>query len=103
MGLVAWGCAPAPLSTAAGPSAAPACPIEGCNAPAEPPPEAGSSLASCDRGGDRACACRSPPECTEAALTKWGRMEDRRTLACVSRMFDEACAGKDPQACKFAG
>ncbi len=30
-------------------------------------------------------------------------MEDRRTLACVSRMFDEACAGKEPQACKFAG
>jgi TPR repeat protein len=102
LGVVLCACASPPLSVAPGPTLA-ACPIGGCGASVDEPHDGADSLRSCSKADVAACAGRSPHECTEAALEAWGISQDRRTLACVSRMFAEACALEDSPACNFAG
>lgn len=103
LALMLGACVPVPLSVAPGASPASTCPIDGCGGLARDPRNDSNGMLSCGKADARVCDGRSPRACAETALAAWGRAQDGRTLDCLFRMFDEACALRDAPACNFAG
>jgi len=88
--------------TPAGPPTA-TCPVGGCHTGDGAPLPQGGIGPDCVSRGDSPCGGASATECTERALAAWSEATDDRAVACVARIFAEACSLDDARACGFAG
>jgi TPR repeat protein len=100
---LAVGCSPASVVVAPTRSPSLACPVSGCAVRRGDPSAGARVLAACEGGAKAICAGRSVAECAEAALAVWQRVDDPPALACLTKVFAEACDSGDAQACGFAG
>jgi TPR repeat protein len=100
-------CAARPPNLAALPAPAPACPADGCGAPAPSSLAAEEHAGDCSLPGVEPCGGAPASECMARALAAWdelrGDARGDRGLPCIARLLSDACARGEPQACVFAG